>query len=101
MCFEPVLADGGQLVGVLLILAGAVGYLTLYYRRKFTGDGGGCGCGCGIPFRKARDGRSAPPAAGDRPGRPVPFVPAENLADLAARHRRELDEKAGDLQPRE
>jgi len=43
------LGDGHQLIGVLLILAGAVGYLTLYFRRNLKGqsDGkGSCGCQC-------------------------------------------------------
>jgi hypothetical protein len=46
-----ILADGGQLIGVLLILAGAVGYITLYYRRTVKG-GTGCGCGCGTTTKR-------------------------------------------------
>jgi len=78
------LAEAGQLIGVLLILAGAVGYLGLYFRRSFKGGGGDCGCNCGIPLKRvrSRDAQSAPakPAGGSQQ-----FLPAENLADLAAR----------------
>ena len=86
--------DPWQFIGVLLILAGAVGYLTIYYRRKFRGDAGDC-CSsgsCGIPLRRKPESRSQQqpdkPSAGTQQ-----FLPAENLADLAARHRKELDEK--------
>jgi hypothetical protein len=93
-----ILADSGQLIGVLLILAGAVGYLTIYYHRTIKGDQ--TGCGCGIPLRRKpgkepeagrpEEPTSPPSANGDR----QQFLPAENLADLAARHRRELDDKS-------
>lgn len=89
MTGDGMLADGGQLIGVLLIMAAAVGYLTIYYRRVIKGDKSG-GCGCGIPFKgtcgdretSSSDDRS--PGAGRRQ-----FVPVENLADLAARRRQE------------
>lgn len=86
------LGDTGQLIGVLLILAGAVGYLTIYYQRKFKGKSdGSCGCGdCGIPLRRAqeRDAR--------RVGGTQQFVPAESLSDLAARRRVEQTSRDAD-----
>lgn len=79
-----ILAESGQLIGVLLIVAGAVGYLTIYYHRKFKGrPGSGCGCDCGIPLRNANQ-QDTQAVAGSKQ-----FIPAENLADLAARHREE------------
>jgi hypothetical protein len=90
----PILADAGQLIGVLLMLAGAVGYLTIYYRRKLKGDAGDCcgGGGCGIPLKRKPE--SNPQQAQDKPSTgSQQFLPAENLADLAARHRKQLDEK--------
>ncbi|MBI4581273.1 MAG: hypothetical protein HY718_16340 [Planctomycetes bacterium] len=82
------IADGTQLIGVLLILAGAVGYLTLHYRRVIKGDGGGCGCGCGVSAKRppSQSAPTSPAPAGTQQ-----FLPAENLADLAARHRQERD----------
>lgn len=83
--FSLILAESGQLIGVLLIVAGAVGYLTIYYRRKFKGGAGaGCGCDCGIPLRRARKQDAQSAAGGSKQ-----FMPVENLADLAARHREE------------
>ena len=75
------LADGAQLIGVLLILAGAVGYLALYFRRTIKGHGG-CGCGCGSSPRRWRKAKPS-----ENTGDPQPFIPVENLSDLAARHR--------------
>lgn len=83
---SPILADSVQLIGVLLILAGAVGYLTIYYHRKFKG-GTGCGCDCGIPLTRSREKK--PDSAG-----PQQFLPAENLGDLAARHRQEQETRS-------
>jgi hypothetical protein len=86
MCSVTILADAGQLIGVLLILAGAVGYLTLYFRRTLKGDGGcGCGCGASTPPKTERKTETTPDTA------PRQFVPVENLADLAARRRAEHD----------
>ncbi len=88
------LADHSQLIGVLLILAGAVGYLTIYFRRTAKGDPGcGCGCGCGVPLKRAKEADGNPSkTAGDS----QQFLPAENLADMAARHSRERAARAAD-----
>jgi len=86
--------ESGQLIGVLLILAGAVGYLTIYYRRKFKGETGDCcGSSCGIPLARKSAQEPGDPKAPPPANRPQQFIPAENLADLAARRRREQDEK--------
>ena len=80
------LADGSQLIGVLLILAGAVGYLTLYFRRTLKGHGG-CGCGCGSSPPQVSKTKSS-----ESTGGPQQFIPVENLGDLAARHREQRQE---------
>lgn len=86
------LADAWQLIGVLLMLAGAVGYLTIYYRRGFKGEAGGaCGSNCGIPFKRLVNSKQPPEDPPANTGRP--FVPAEDLADLAARRRKEQEKK--------
>jgi hypothetical protein len=89
MLMPSILADG-QLIGVLLILAGAVGYLTLYYRRVMKGEEGGCSCG--IPLRRKKAADTPPGAVNEASttgGSRQQFLPVENLVDLAARHRRE------------
>lgn len=86
------LADAWQLIGVLLMLAGAVGYLTIYYRRRFKGEtGGACGSNCGIPLKRLVKPKQ--PQEDNRAGGGQPFVPAEDLADLAARRRKEQEKK--------
>lgn len=79
------LGDSGQLIGVLLILAGAVGYLSILLRRKFKGaSGGGCGS-CGVPLKRPRDDGEPRSGSGKQ------FVPLEDLEQLAARRRKEQD----------
>ncbi len=106
MFTHGMLADSGQLIGVLLILAGAVGYLTLYYRRVVKGDHSSCGCGSGIPLRRGAAESKTSPGAADAPKQ---FLPVEDLSALAARHRRERDAQSpsapaqtppADMQPR-
>jgi hypothetical protein len=87
------LADTGHLIGVLLILAGAVGYLTIYYRRTIKGEtGSACGTNCGIPLKRTKTPPAQSPEA-KPPGSGQQFVPAEDLADRAARRRQEQEKK--------
>lgn len=98
------LADTTQLIGVLLILAAAVGYLSIYFGRTIKGGGNCCSDGsCGLPLFKRRqrrpsdvDPRSAESRGAESPANratPSQFLPAENLADLARRRRREIEAK--------
>lgn len=88
------LGDLGQFIGVLLILAAAVGYLTLYYQRKFKGKSDAGCSSCGIPLRRAQQQDA------HRAGAARQFIPAENLAHLAERRRVEqASQEANDPPP--
>ena len=75
--------DATQWIGVILIVAGAVGYLTRYYRRQLRG-GGGC-ASCGSLDQPAQPEQSA------TGGGATQFLPAENLADEAKRMKQGQD----------
>lgn len=77
------LGDSTQFIGAMLILAAAVGYLTLYFRRRIKGGGGGC-CGDGCATMAKRNADDSAKVGAGRP-----FIPSENLADVARRRRAE------------
>jgi hypothetical protein len=69
------MADAAQTIGLLLILAAAVGYLSLWLRR--SAKRGGC-CSCSeilCPTKKGEQRAEQPQGQA--------FVPSEDLADRA------------------
>jgi hypothetical protein len=79
------LANAAQTFTVILLVAAAAGYLLVLARRTWKGGGGSLCAGCGAD--------TLPPSVeerGDRTGEqttPRRFIPSENLADLARRHK--------------
>jgi len=76
------LADTAQAVGVAMIVLGAISYLLVLARRSWRGQTGCRAC-------------AALPPARENPPAGKPFVPIENLAAAARRHRAERDTGTG------
>jgi hypothetical protein len=88
------LALSAQSFAVLLITAGALGYLLVLARRSWrSGSGGACsGCHASRADSTSPPERSVGSDARKSESEPLRmFLPVENFADAAKRHRGALD----------